>query len=502
MSLEEWNFAARLIGRLGDNSHLIDAPSGRVIPAPEVPSRIATLAAAFRSAGLRTGDRLLVGCGLTPASTLAYLGALYAGLVAVPVNDRGLSDTGGAIVGKTGACAVWTDSGRSCEWADRAGVRHLAGRFDHNGSLDFDRTFGTRHADLEPPVRREERDLAVLMPTSGSTGTPRFVKVSHGNLLANTEAIVRSQALRTDERAMLVLPVSYSFGASVMHTHLYQGGGVVFDSRFMFPDKVLRAIGEYRCTTFAGVPTAYSILLRRSGIRSIPLGTLRRFLQAGGALAPESVRQIREIVPHAEFFVMYGQTEATARIACLPVHRQSDKLGSVGLPLDNVTVRVVDDHGRDVSAGEAGEIWVSGKSVCEGYLDEPEATQRTFRDGWLRTGDIATRDPEGVLWIKGRRGDFIKVRGVRVGFSEVEAKVAAAPGVDECAAIAVPHSEAGEALALFVVPERGAARVAETVRRALPPEWTCDSVNLVDSLPKTVHGKLARARLAEMIRIA
>ena len=117
---------------------------------------------------------------------------------------------------------------------------------------------------------------------------------------------------------MLIMPVSYCFSASVMHTHLYQGGGVVFDSRFMFPDQVLRSINTYRCTTFAGVPTVYNILLRRSNLRSIPLPGLRRFLQAGGALAPQSVLEMREIVPTAEFFVMYGQTEATARMAYLP----------------------------------------------------------------------------------------------------------------------------------------------------------------------------------------
>jgi long-chain acyl-CoA synthetase len=109
--------------------------------------------------------------------------------------------------------------------------------------------------------------------------------------------------------------VSYCFGASVMHSHLYQGGGVVFDSRFMFPDKVLLAINTYGCTTFAGVPAVYSILLRRSNLRSIPLPGLRRFLQAGGALAPESVREICSVLPTAEFFIMYGQTEATSRIS-------------------------------------------------------------------------------------------------------------------------------------------------------------------------------------------
>jgi acyl-CoA synthetase (AMP-forming)/AMP-acid ligase II len=335
------------------------------------------------------------------------------------------------------------------------------------------------------------------MPTSGSTGTPRLVMVSHGNLRANTEAIIRSQRLGTDERAMLIMPVNYCFGASVIHTHLYQGGGVVFDSRFMFPDKVLRSIDIYGCTTFAGVPTVYNVLLRRSNLRSIPLPSLRRFLQAGGALAPESIREMRKIVPTAEFFVMYGQTEATARISCLPFERLSEKLGSVGLPLDNLAVRIVDDEGRELPEGQTGENQVRGPSVCSGYFDDPEATARKFVDGWLKTGDFACRDHEGYLWIKGRTGEFIQMRGIRVSFAEVEAKVAATPGVDECAAAAVPHPEAGEALALFIVSANGEG-VVERIRQAIPPQWTCASIKVVAELPKTANGKIARPQLRTM----
>ncbi len=119
---------------------------------------------------------------------------------------------------------------------------------------------------MMPPAACAPSDLAALMATSGSTGVPRFVMVSHGNLIANTEAIIRSQRLASDEKVMMILPVSYCFGASLLHTHLYQGGGVVFDGRFMFPDKVLHAINKYACTTFAGVPTVYNILLRRSNM--------------------------------------------------------------------------------------------------------------------------------------------------------------------------------------------------------------------------------------------
>ncbi len=484
----ESNFAARLFQRLGDKSDLIDAATGEAIAATMVPRRINSFAAGFRAAGIEPGERVLIGCNVSPVSTLAYLGALYAGLTVVPINERGLPSSGEAIFRRTQARAVWTEHRAGCPWAQRHGFLHLCGSFAEPG-LGFER-----------PAPCDKDELALLMPTSGSTGAPRLVEVSHENLTANTEAIIRSQSLASDERAMLVLPISYCFGASVMHTHVYQGGGVVYDSRFMFPDKVLQAMARHECTTFAGVPTVYNVLLRRSSLASIPLPALRRFLQAGGHLPAEQIQKMRALVPHAELFVMYGQTEATARISCLPHSDLSRKLGSVGVPLDNLSVRIVDENGQETPCGQAGEIWVRGPSVCRAYFDEPEETARKFRGGWLVTGDIAFRDQDGYLWVVGRKSEFIKMRGVRVGFAEIEACVASFPEVSECAVTAVGHVEAGEAMALYVVAAEGARDVAASVRRNLPRDWVCDSVHVVPELPRNFHGKLDRACLAALVR--
>jgi acyl-CoA synthetase (AMP-forming)/AMP-acid ligase II len=487
-SSTQLNFAARLVERLGEQSELVDAPSAAVMSAAEISAAVADFAAWFAAAGLIPGDPVMIASNLRPLSSLAYLGAMFGGLVAVPVNENAVRSSGAALRRKTRARVLWSESELRCEWADDGGGLHIKG------------VPPSAERQSRLPTPRREDDLAALMATSGTTGAPRLVKVTHGNLIANTEAIIRSQRLGGSESAMLILPVSYCFGASVLHTHLYQGGTVVFDSRFMFPDKVLRSIVRHGCTTFAGVPMAYNILLRRSSIRTIPLPTLRRFLQAGGSLAPERVQQIREIAPHAEFFVMYGQTEATSRISCLPPERWETKAGSVGVPLDNLTVRIVDDEGADAEDGQSGELLVFGKSICPGYLDESEETERKFRGGWLATGDIAIRDQDGYLWITGRMGEFVKMRGVRVSFAEIEGRVAAAPGVAECAALGVPHAEAGEAIAMYVVSSGDADEVAASVRRSLAPEWVCDYVIFIAELPRNAHGKLVRSRLAEMAR--
>ena len=477
------NFSGRLVERLGEHSFLIDAATGETILPSDLQRLISGFAASLLSSGLKPRDRILVGCRLSPSSSIAYLGAMYAGLVPVPLEESVLVASVADLLKGTGARAVWTE--RSFRFA---GIPETEGLALHGHPAE-------RRADALPPVPCEENDLAVLVATSGSTGSPRFVMVSHGNLTANTEAIVRSQHLSNDERAMLILPLSYCFGASVLHTHLYQGGGVVFDPRFMFPDKVLYAINQYECTTFAGVPTVFNILLRRSNIRSIAMPSLRRFLQAGGPLAPQRVVEMRAAVPKTEFYVMYGQTEATARISCLEPQHLDEKLGSAGCPLDNLKVRIVDEGGKDLPAGQVGEIMVRGPSITLGYLNEPEESLRVFNHAWLRTGDLGHLDTEGYIWIDGRKGTFLKMRGVRVSFAEVEAKVAAVPGVYECVAAAVAHPEAGEALALYIVPEEGAAGVLDQVRRSLPVHWTCQSIQIVSEIPKTASGKVSRASL-------
>ena len=163
--------------------------------------------------------------------------------------------------------------------------------------------------------------------------------------------------------------------------------------------------------------------------------------------------------------------------------------------MDNLTVRIVDEDGRDLPTGEVGEILVKGPSISRGYLNDLEESRRIFRDGWLWTGDLAHLDEDGYIWIRGRKGAFLKIRGVRVSFAEVEATVAAVPGVYECAATTAPHEETGEALVLWIVPEQGVRNIVDQVRRSLPVQWTCKSIEIVAEIPKTSNGKISRSSL-------
>ena len=179
----EGNFAGRLVQRLRSRSCLSDAATGRVIGPEDLPRLIAAHGRTFLSAGLKKGDRVLIGCSLSPASALVYLGAIYAGLVAVPVEERAVSAFLGNLLEATGAKAVWTETG------------FQGGGFDHDSILLLHGDLAEDRPALMPPVAVSDSDLAALMATSGSTGVPRFVMISHGNLVANTEAIIRSQQL-------------------------------------------------------------------------------------------------------------------------------------------------------------------------------------------------------------------------------------------------------------------------------------------------------------------
>lgn len=475
------NFSGELARRCRDSSRLINAKTGEIYS--DIEAHIALHARRFTLCGLKPGERVVIVSHLTPATAVAYLGAIYAGLVAVPLDATNLSELIN-VVELTGAHAVWSEIDNDWSHELPAEVKFIHGNPEAGHGLP-------------PPVSRALDDLAVLMLTSGSTGTPRFVKVTHANLLSNTESIVKSQHLGGEETAMLILPVSYCFGASVLHSHLFCGGSVVFDSRFMFPDKVLKSIAEYECTTFAGVPSVFKILLKRSSLATISMPELRRVLQAGGHLEWQYIEQFTTLLPDVPFYVMYGQTEATARITCLEPGKLYEKKGSVGLPLENLKLRIVDESGNALPPLHTGAIQVSGPSICPGYWNDPEETIGGYDNGWLDTNDYGKVDEEGYLWIEGRNADFLKVRGKRLSFGEIEKTVAGVPGVHDVAVCPVVHEEAGEAPALFIVPDVGVNGIELTnmIRNTLPPAWTCERIVLIDHLPVTDRGKLNRKAL-------
>jgi acyl-CoA synthetase (AMP-forming)/AMP-acid ligase II len=353
--------------------------------------------------------------------------------------------------------------------------------------------------------RGGDDDLAALLFSSGSTGRPRGVMLSHRNFIANTASIVQAIGLDASDRAMAVLPFHYSFGASILQTHLAVGGTVVIDKRFLFPDKVLQRMIETRCTGFAGVPSHYQILLRKSRFKEMEFPHLRWLQQAGGKLQAPFIREIRQAKPAVRLYVMYGATEATARLSILDPSEVDARAGSIGKGIPGVTLRVVDEQGRPVAPGEMGEIVASGENVARGYFQDPVETTATFRDDGLHTGDLATVDADGFITVLGRAKSFLKCGGTRTSAERFEEALLAFPDIVEAAVIGVPDEVMGEAPAAFVVARQAsdetvAARLREFAEAKLPIALRPKIIEVVAELPKSAAGKVQRIKLHERLR--
>jgi len=314
--------------------------------------------------GGRKGDRALIVAENGYFWVAAYLGTLSAGMVAVPlpptIDDEDLS----YVIEYTEPRAAFVE---------RRLVRRVG---NHLGGIPLltdalipsllptpfadgeNRRWDAVDAGLPPVV---ESDLASLLFTSGSTGRPRGVMLSHGNIIANADSIIAFLGLTGKDRVMAVLPFHYCFGTSLLHTHLRVGGTLVIERRFMYPEKVLERMRETKCTGFAGVPSHYQVLLRRSSLKKMSFPHLRYVQQAGGHLAPAYIRELREALPSAQIFIMYGQTEATARLAYLPPDMIDAKAGSIGKAIPGVELRIVNEAGQPIRPVRSARSSQKGK---------------------------------------------------------------------------------------------------------------------------------------------
>jgi acyl-coenzyme A synthetase/AMP-(fatty) acid ligase len=254
------------------------------------------------------------------------------------------------------------------------------------------------------------------------------------------------------------------------------------------------------CTGFAGVPSHFQILLRSSTLRKRSFMHLRYVQQAGGRLPPSLIDELRAALPHVQVFTMYGQTEATARLSCLSPELLDRKRGSIGKGIAGVNLRVVSPAGNDVRPGEVGEIVAEGDNIAKGYWGTPQESLETFRDGRLYTGDLATIDDEGFIYIVGREKDFIKCRGERISCSQIEEKLLDHPAVLEVAVVGVPDDLLGEAVKAFVVPRRSdttelARELQAYYETRLPAHLVPKEIVALPELPKNAAGKILKRAL-------
>jgi long-chain acyl-CoA synthetase len=323
----------------------------------------------------------------------------------------------------------------------------------------FSDTLHNSMADHKLPVDKEfdRENSAEIIFTSGSTGKPKGVVISHKNLIANTESIVEYLRLTVDDRMLVVLPFYYCYGLSLFHTHLRVGGSIVLNNSFIFLGSIIKDLKEYKCTGFAGVPSHFQILLRKSdSFKKTDFPDLKYVTQAGGKLATIFIDEFRESLPQVKFIVMYGQTEATARLSYLPPELYEKKKGSMGKGIPGVELKVVNEKGENVKPGETGEVIARGDNIMKGYFADDEGTKSALRNGWLYTGDLGIVDKDGYIYLTARKKEIIKVRGKRISPKEIEAVILEISEVIDCSVEGIDDEIEGETLKATIVVRKDA----------------------------------------------
>ena len=275
-------------------------------------------------------------------------------------------------------------------------------------------------------------DPTSIIFTSGSTGVPKGVMISHRNIACNTGDIIAYLGLSERDRVLAVLPLSYCYGASLLHTHLRVGGSVVLVESFMsfvFPERVLDEMEATACTGFAGVPSTYQILLRRSGFARRRFPALRWLQQAGGRLPTPFIRELRQAHPDVTLLrdVRADGGHGAAVVPAAGAARRQARLDRPRPALTRLEVLGPEDQPVRPGSDEVGEIVASGENIALGYWQDAAETARFFRDGRLRTGDLARVDADGFIYIVDRSRDFLKCMGNRVGPKEIEEVIGRAP---------------------------------------------------------------------------
>ncbi len=357
----------------------------------------------------------------------------------------------------------------------------------------------------DPKIDISPEAIASIIYTSGSSGRPKGVILTHNNIIANTRSICDCLKLSQNDVQMVVLPFYYVFGLSLLHTHIAIGGTLVLNNQFTFTGTVMQQMINEHVTGFSGVPSTYAYLLHRSPLREMRehLPDLRYCSQAGGHMANSLKLDLRSALPdHTDIVIMYGATEASARLTWLNPQNFLKKIDSIGKEIPDVVIKILDDKGIEVGPGEIGELVADGPNIMQGYFKDPNGTSHVLTDNGYRTGDLGYRDTDGFLFVTGRRDNQLKIGGNRVDPQEIEDIIMESGLMVEVAVIGVPDEILGVVpIALIVSKTRETAGEDLFVFcSARLPHYKVPRYFLpVAALPKNGNGKIDKSECMEMV---
>lgn len=509
---------------------------GRKFSYAEMAAMVRRFATGLQARGVGKGDHVGLFLPNVPHYVAAYYGAMAAGATVVNFSPlytvdeltHQVADSGTSILVTVSAAALLPTALKVLEkselkqlivgsvaealprmkgWAYRLFKRaDIAPVPDDGRVTHFDR-FIANKGDYAPVACDPESDIAQLQYTGGTTGTPKGAMLTHQNISANARQInlldphsrANNRHAPEPDRILGVLPFFHVFAnATVLNRTIDNGGEIVMLPRFE-AKAALQAITRTKVTSLPGVPTMYQALLDNPALEGTDFGSLRACI-SGGAPLPAELKARFEARSGSVVIEGYGLTESSGVISCNP-YEGLNKLGSIGQPIPGTQVRLVDkeDPHKDAPAGEPGELVAKGPQMMAGYWNKPEATADVFVDGWLRTGDVATIDEDGFIFIVDRLKDMIAVGGFKVFPSQLEDILYTHPAVKEALVIGVPDAYSGERPKAFVTLNDGAAATGDELAQWLNPQLGKHekvlAVVIRDNMPKTMIGKLDRKAL-------
>ncbi len=463
--------------------------------------------------GVQPGQHVALMLPNTLSFLPAYFGVLRAGAVAVPINARLKAEELAFILADSDACVLMV---HPRTWASAS---EALGKESGIGSIlavDFEKAnlpqqahaFEEVLAGKGPAPERpgySRNDVAAIIYTSGTTGRPKGAMLTHGNILFNVESTKASHGALPSDVHLLSVPLFHVTGLNtILPTALDQGAQVII-SAMTDPEDLLGVVGRNACTTFIGVPTTFYLLTNLKDddwpLEKDDLKALRLICYSGAPMAEPTIKALRERFPGVALHNFFGLTETTSVSTVLPDDQALGRAESVGLPPPGLELGIVDEDDNLLPTGEVGELVIKGPSVFKGYYKREEASAEALRAGWFHTGDTALLDPEGYLFLKGRKKELIIVAAENVYPIEVENLLCAHPDVQEAAVFGRPNKVFGEVVEAAVVPRSGREQqvkerelkhyLAERLAAFKVPR----KIRILDKLPRNPSGKVMKRDL-------
>ena len=500
-------YVLRHADRLADKAAIIDGLSGDILTYGQLAAAVRTAAAALADRGFRKGDVFAISAPNVPEYAIALLAVVSLGGIVTPVNPAAVADELARQVNDAGATYLLTVPDcleRAAATGELSGLREIVVLGDAPGYTSFSSLLAASGSPPTVSIRPGE-DLAVLPYSSGTTGRPKGVMLTHANLVANAAQIAGCGVVDERDTLIGVLPFSHIYGLTVLTAFtLAIGATIVTLPRFEL-ESFLSALETYRVTFAHLVPPIVLALAKQPAVERYDLSRLSTIMCGGAPIGADVVAACQERIG-CHLFQGYGLTETSPTTHLGTPDPERIEPTSIGLLLPKTEAKFVHPaSGAELDADEQGELWIRGPQVMRGYLHQPAATAATIAtDGWLRTGDLGYADAAGNFYVVDRLKDLIKYKGYQVAPAELEAVLLAHPAVADAAVIPSPDDEAGEVPKAFVVlkGEASADDLMAFIAARVAPYKKVRRLEFIDQIPKSASGKILRRRLVERERAA